>query len=56
MTDKKAWWSTEKKIRIALQTFNPVTKVAELCREHNLYRRIKVRDHSSGKPGISHLI
>ena len=25
-------------------------------KEVELYRRIKVRDHSSGKPGIGHLI
>ena len=27
----------------------------KICRDH-VYRRIKVRDHSSGKPGIGHLI
>ncbi len=40
MTDKKARCSTDGKIRIVLQTFNPETKVAELCREHNLAPRI----------------
>ena len=39
MTDKKTRWSTNGKIRIVLQTFNPETKVAELCREHNLAPR-----------------
>ena len=39
MTDKKARCSTDGKIRIVLQTFNPETKVAELCREHNLAPR-----------------
>ena len=39
MTDKKTRWSTDEKIRIVLQTFNPETKVAELCREHNLAPR-----------------
>ena len=24
--------------------------------ENQIYRRVKVRDHSSGKPGIGHLI
>ena len=39
MTDKKTRWSTDEKIRIVLQAFNPETKVAELCREHNLAPR-----------------
>ena len=26
------------------------------CFDREIYRRIKVRDHSSGKPGIGHLI
>ena len=39
MNDKKTRWSTDEKIRIVLQTFNPETKVAELCREHNLAPR-----------------
>ena len=28
----------------------------EACRLLGVYRRVKVRDHSSGKPGIGHLI
>ncbi len=39
MADKKTRWSTNEKIRIVLQTFNPETKAAELCREHNLAPR-----------------
>ena len=39
MASKKTKWSTDEKIRIVLQTFNPETKVAELCREHNLAPR-----------------
>ena len=32
-------------------------KINKTCvKRHQLYRRIKVRDHSSGKPGIGHLI
>ncbi len=37
--DKKTRWSTNEKIRIVLYAFNPKTKVAELCREHNLSPR-----------------
>ena len=36
MTDKKSQWSTDEKIRIVLQTFNPQASMAEICREHNL--------------------
>ena len=36
MTDKKSRWSTDEKVRIILQTFNPQTSMAEICREHNL--------------------
>ena len=39
MTDTKARWSTDERICIVLQTFNPRTKVTELCREHNLIPR-----------------
>ena len=39
MASKKTKWSMDEKIRIVLQTFNPETKVAELCREHNLAPR-----------------
>ena len=39
MASKKTKWSMGEKIRIVLQTFNPETKVAELCREHNLAPR-----------------
>ena len=39
MTDKKTRRSTDEKIRIVLQTFNPETGVAELCRRHNLVPR-----------------
>ena len=39
MTDKKSRWSTDEKIRIVLQTFNPQTSMAEICREHNLVPR-----------------
>lgn len=35
MTDKKTRWSMDEKIRIVLQTFNPETGVAELCRQYN---------------------
>ncbi len=39
MTDKKSRWSTDEKIRIVLQTFNPQSSMAEICREHNLVPR-----------------
>ena len=39
MTDKKSRWSTDEKIRIVLQTFNPQTSMAEICREHDLAPR-----------------
>ena len=39
MTDKKSRWSTDEKVRIMLQTFNPQTSMAEICREHNLVPR-----------------
>ena len=39
MTDKKTIWSTDEKVRIVLQTFNPQTSMAELCRQHNLAPR-----------------
>ncbi len=39
MTDKKTRRSTDEKIRIILQTFNPETSVAELCRQYNLVPR-----------------
>ena len=39
MTDKKTRWSTDEKIRIVLQTFNPETNVAELCSQYNLVPR-----------------
>ena len=35
MASKKTKWSMDEKIRIVLQAFNPETKAAELCREHN---------------------
>ena len=39
MTDKKSRWSTDKKTRIVLRTFNPQTGMAEMCREHSLVPR-----------------
>ena len=39
MTDKKTRLSTDEKIRIIIQTFNPQTSMAELCRQHNLLPR-----------------
>ena len=39
MTDKKSRYSTDEKVRIVLQTFNPQTSMAEICREHNLVPR-----------------
>ena len=39
MTDKKTRLSVDEKVRIVLQTFNPDTSVAELCRQHNLAPR-----------------
>ena len=39
MADKKSRWSTDEKVRIILQTFNPQTSMAEICREHNLVPR-----------------
>ena len=39
MTGRKTRWSTDEKIRIVLQTFNPEPGVAELCRRHNLAPR-----------------
>ena len=39
MTNKKSRWSTDEKVRIVLQTFNPQTSMAEICREHNLVPR-----------------
>ena len=39
MTDKKTRWSTDEKIQISLQTFNPETHTAELCRQYNLVPR-----------------
>ena len=39
MTDKKTRFSVDEKVRIILQTFNPDTSVAELCRQHNLAPR-----------------
>ena len=39
MTDKKSRWSTDEKIRIVLQTFNPQTSMAEMCSEHSLVPR-----------------
>lgn len=36
MTGKKTRLSTDEKIRIILQTFNPRTGMAGLCRRHNL--------------------
>ena len=35
MTDEKSRWSTDEKIRIVLQTLNPQTSMAEICRVHN---------------------
>ena len=48
MADKKTRWSTNEKIRIVLQTFNPETKVAELCREHNLSPKTPRTIHVNG--------
>lgn len=39
MTNKKSKLNADEKIRIVLQTFNPQTSVAEICREHNLAPR-----------------
>lgn len=39
MTNKKSRLSTDEKVRIVLQTFNPQTSMAEICREHNLVPR-----------------
>ena len=39
MTDKKSQWSTDEKIRIVLQTFNPQTSMAVICREYTLVPR-----------------
>ena len=39
MVSRKTKWSMDAKICIVLQTFNPETKVAELCRGHNLAPR-----------------
>lgn len=39
MTNKKTRLDTDEKIRIIMQTFNPQTSVAELCRQHNLMPR-----------------
>ena len=39
MAGKTSRWSTDEKIRIVLQTFNPQTSMAEICREHNLAPR-----------------
>ncbi len=39
MTNKKSKLSTDEKIHIVLQTFNPRTSMAEICREHNLAPR-----------------
>ena len=39
MTDKKSRWSTDEKIRIVLQTFNPQASMAETCRKHSLAPR-----------------
>ena len=36
MTDKKTRWSTDERIHIVLQKFNPEAKVAEICCEHSL--------------------
>ena len=45
MTDKKTRWSTDERIRIVLQKFNPEAKVAEICREHNLSPRTSALIH-----------
>ena len=39
MTDKRTRFTPDEKVRIVLQTFNPETNVAELCRQHNLAPR-----------------
>ena len=39
MTDKKSQYSTDEKVRIILQTFNPQASMAEICRENNLVPR-----------------
>ena len=39
MADKKSRLSTDEKIRIVLHTFNPQTRMAEICRENNLVPR-----------------
>ena len=39
MIDKKSRYSTDEKVCIVLQTFNPQTSMAEICREHNLAPR-----------------
>lgn len=43
MADKKSRWSTDEKIRIVLQTFNPQTSMAGIRREHNLAPRTVYR-------------
>ena len=39
MTGKRTRFTPDEKVRIVLQTFNPETSVAELCRRHNLAPR-----------------
>ncbi|MDE0527016.1 MAG: transposase [Thaumarchaeota archaeon] len=39
MTGKRTRFIPDEKVRIVLQTFNPETSVAELCRRHNLAPR-----------------
>ena len=39
-----------------LAIYEKEDQIEKIDDAHYLYRRIKVRDHSSGKPGIGHLI
>ena len=39
MTGKKTKWSIDEKIRMVMQTFNPQTVVADLCRQNNIAPR-----------------
>ena len=49
---ERGLWKTRHDINIPVDA----DRAALLHRLETLYRRIKVRDHSSRKPGISHLI
>ena len=39
MTDKRTRLTPDEKVRIVVQTFNPETNIADLCRQHNLVPR-----------------